>query len=245
MITSSPAVSNGKVYFGSWDGFLYALNAQTGEEVWKFEVDGFNNRSDGLYKGVSSSPAISDGVIFFGSDQMGGASKELFFYALDAETGEKLWAYSSWNAITSPAVLDRRVYFGGFFEFKGLDIDQGTEVISIGYDTFTITPPAVLDGMAFFGCDFGLLHAVDVNTGTEKWNTFSGDASAISRAPSGADGVVYFSSGHGFLIALDIQTNQILWEYEVGVSITTSPVILDGVIYIGTKEGQLFALEAP
>jgi len=57
-VSSSPAVSDGVVYFGSWDGYLYALDINTGQEQWKFYTDDY----------VRSSPAVSDGVVYFGSD---------------------------------------------------------------------------------------------------------------------------------------------------------------------------------
>lgn len=34
-ISATPAVANGVVYFPSWDGYLYALNAFNGDLVWK------------------------------------------------------------------------------------------------------------------------------------------------------------------------------------------------------------------
>jgi len=34
-VTSSPAIANGMIYFGSYDDYVYALDAGTGEEKWK------------------------------------------------------------------------------------------------------------------------------------------------------------------------------------------------------------------
>jgi outer membrane protein assembly factor BamB len=49
----------GVVYFGSGsDGYLYAVDGQTGQELWKLKAD----------EGVYSSPTIAAGVIYFGSD---------------------------------------------------------------------------------------------------------------------------------------------------------------------------------
>jgi glucose dehydrogenase len=48
-IRSAPALYNGVAYFGSDDGHLYALDAQTGKLQWKFQAAG----------AVSSSPAVS------------------------------------------------------------------------------------------------------------------------------------------------------------------------------------------
>ena len=46
------------VYFGSFDSNLYAVDAETGEEKWRFET---GDR-------VLSSPTIADGAVYFGSD---------------------------------------------------------------------------------------------------------------------------------------------------------------------------------
>jgi hypothetical protein len=55
---SSPAVADGKIYFGLDDGYLYALNASDGIPIWSYSTGG----------PVRSSPAISDGLLFVGSD---------------------------------------------------------------------------------------------------------------------------------------------------------------------------------
>jgi hypothetical protein len=56
-VLSSPAVSNGVIYVGSDDHNLYAIDAATGEEMWRFTLD---NR-------VYSSPIVSKGVVYVGS----------------------------------------------------------------------------------------------------------------------------------------------------------------------------------
>jgi outer membrane protein assembly factor BamB len=54
---SSPAVADGKVYFGLDNGYVYALDAFNGDLVWSYKTEG----------AVQSSPAISDGLLFVGS----------------------------------------------------------------------------------------------------------------------------------------------------------------------------------
>jgi outer membrane protein assembly factor BamB len=39
VVTASPSVVGGVVYVGAWDGFFYALDAQSGALIWKFAVD--------------------------------------------------------------------------------------------------------------------------------------------------------------------------------------------------------------
>ena len=57
-VYSSPAVVDGVVYVGSYDGYVYALDAATGEMIWRFHT-GYN---------VYSSPAVVDGVVYVGSE---------------------------------------------------------------------------------------------------------------------------------------------------------------------------------
>jgi hypothetical protein len=39
VVSASPAVVDGAVYVGSWDGFFYALDAHSGRQNWAFKVD--------------------------------------------------------------------------------------------------------------------------------------------------------------------------------------------------------------
>ena len=95
-VDSSPAISSGMVYFGSYDDHLYALDAGSGQEKWKFDA------GSGFY----SSPAISGGVVYFGSN-------DGHLYALDASSGQEKWKFKTGDGIwSSPAISGGVVYFG-------------------------------------------------------------------------------------------------------------------------------------
>src|SRR5271157_2494544 len=57
-VTSSPAVSNRLVYFGSEDNNVYAINASNGAEIWIYPTKG----------SVDSSPVVTNGTLYIGSD---------------------------------------------------------------------------------------------------------------------------------------------------------------------------------
>ena len=102
-VSASPAVVNGVVYVGSWDGFFYALNAdpRAAKRVkWQVPVDcqysvipiprrclppgtppPDRTMTDGGI--ITSSAAAVNGIVYFG------AGKTL--YALDAASGNKVW----------------------------------------------------------------------------------------------------------------------------------------------------------
>ena len=70
-VRSSPAVTGGYVYVGSFDNKVYCLDAATGIRVWEYETG----------NDVSSSPAVSGGYVYVGSN----ADK---FYCLNAAPGD-------------------------------------------------------------------------------------------------------------------------------------------------------------
>jgi quinohemoprotein ethanol dehydrogenase len=82
---ATPVVIDGVMYTSGNLGRVYALNAATGEELWKFEpeVDMQVNRftcCDQANRGVQ----VSDGKVFVGS-------LDGYLYALDAKTGAVAW----------------------------------------------------------------------------------------------------------------------------------------------------------
>ncbi len=96
--STSGAVNNGAVYFGTGRGNVYAVNATTGLQIW----------SSPTGAGVSSSPALS-----LGSKMVLSGSNDQYLYALNMTTGARLWRYPTGGAIwSSPAVADGRVFFG-------------------------------------------------------------------------------------------------------------------------------------
>jgi hypothetical protein len=73
-VSAEPTVVGGVVYFGSWDGKQYAVDAKTGARIWDYAC-GSPSRSGAAY---------ADGAIFFGD--LGGS-----LYSLEAKTGKLNW----------------------------------------------------------------------------------------------------------------------------------------------------------
>ena len=74
--------------FGNWAGWLYAVDADTGQWRW---------RAKSNYPVQSGVVPTKGGVVFFGD--MGGN-----FYALDAQTGQKLWGAKIGGAIAGGVI---------------------------------------------------------------------------------------------------------------------------------------------
>ena len=130
-----------------------------------------------------------------------------------------------------------------------------------------MTSPAIAGGVVYIGSMSGHLYAIDQQTGKEKWNFKSRMPIASSAAV--ADGTVYFTSSAGSLAAIDAATGQPKWvfvaEYErkfeaKGLhgypsaaqtipdawtcSYISSPAVVDGKVYFGSGDGNVYAVDA-
>lgn len=124
IITSTPAIYDGRIYVGTGTyaarGYLYCLDADTGDEIWRFEPELIEGEDGGGYysvPGIQASPSIyviaGDHYIYF-TTQCASAT----VYCLDKD-GNQLWDYTneeagtSWGYTTSSiAISDGWVYFG-------------------------------------------------------------------------------------------------------------------------------------
>jgi len=53
--------------------------------------------------------------------------------------------------------------------------------------------------------------------------------------------VVYVGSLDNLLYALDARTGTKLWNFATWSGITTSPVVANGMVYVGSNGGKLYA----
>jgi hypothetical protein len=98
-VYSSPAVSGGMVYVGSYDGRVYGLNASTGVQIWTYSTGST----------VDSSPAVAGGMVYVGSDRV---------YGLSASSGAFVWGYTAGAGVDSSPAVFGGVVFVGSYDYK-------------------------------------------------------------------------------------------------------------------------------
>ena len=81
------AYANGKVFVGRLDGHLVALDAKTGDEVWKSQIVDYTQGSV-----ITSPPTIVKNLVItgFGGGEFGARG---FIAALDQNTGKEVWRF--------------------------------------------------------------------------------------------------------------------------------------------------------
>jgi polyvinyl alcohol dehydrogenase (cytochrome) len=166
-VTATPTVVGGTVYVGSWDGWFYAVDLETGALRWKYQLQAQNavtpypgqHPRDGTSDGglVTSSawfqpgarhvsggtgPARPDLVIFGGGYTL---------YALDAHTGQLFWSHA----------------YTGRPELPPDPNSDGTRIFS---------SPVVVGGSVLFGVDTdgqknsrGYVVSASLTTGAPLW----------------------------------------------------------------------------
>jgi len=77
-VWGGPAIDNGTIYFGDLDGYFYALDAETGMQIWQIAGNGDNETN------ITNPPLILDGTVYY-------TAKNGTLYAVDAATGNPLW----------------------------------------------------------------------------------------------------------------------------------------------------------
>jgi len=235
VVHASPAVEDGTVFVGSWDSWFYALDAKTGKQKWKFKTG--EDKETYNQVGIQSSAAVVDGVVYFGC-------RDSFVYALDAKTGAKKWAYSnngSW-VNTSPAVSGGLVFFGTADKHTvhAVDIKTGKDAYTVDLKWLVFSSPAVAGNMLVVGTHGGRIHAVDLTTHKEAW-AFETDGCRANVADyTKPDGTFNAAKAFDSRFYDDIVAG-ISRMMTVG-SVLSSPVVVDGVVYFGSTDGNLYAV---
>ena len=146
IIPTYAAVADDKVFIGeqSIPGYMYSIDANTGELIWDRQLE----------LPVASSPAVGGGKVFVGSN-------DNYVYCFDAADGSLIWRFQTQGPVlSSPAVADGEVLFGSNDGFVyAIDESSGTLKWSYGIEKFVRSSPAIADDQVFVGSDDGYLYA--------------------------------------------------------------------------------------
>lgn len=235
VVHSSPAIVDGTLYIGSWDGYMYALDAATGDKKWSFKTG--DDPVIHNHVGIQSSPVVVDGTVYFGC-------RDSNVYALDATTGKQRWVYStkgSW-VNNSPVVYDGKVYFGWSLpgRLEAVDARTGERVSTVDTKVPMFSSMAISNGLIYAGTFDGKLTAYDLTNQKSVWE-FQTDASkAHLEALTNADGTFNWSVivPEGFYSDMVVGVSTL---FSTG-TILSSPVVENNTIYVGSTDGNLYAL---
>jgi len=179
----------------------YAIDVNSGSQIWYFETDGI----------ISSRPYVYDGTVYFGS-------WDTFIYALNSTNGELKWKYETgWGVETTPVISDDLVFVGSHDNnFYALNKDNGIIVWFFTCKAAIHSNPVVYEENVFFGCDDGRFYALNKTSGASTWFfapgfTINNDTYNYLTTPILSNSVVYNQSVYigalGNIYCLDTGTS--------------------------------------
>lgn len=102
--------------------------------------------------------------------------------------------------------------------------------------------PAVGEGLVFFGSQDGILYAVEVGTGRQRWQ-FDLGGYPVRSSPAIANRTVFVGGGYT-LYAINAVTGEERWHFAMRYAGESSPTVEDGVVYVASKESEVYAIDA-
>jgi outer membrane protein assembly factor BamB len=239
-VYSTPAVAGNRVVFGGTDGTIYALDARTGMPVWKILTGG----------PLVACPRIFEGVVYIGSG-------DHIFRAIDLATGRVLWSHDGIEGFveTKPLVASGLVVFGAWDgHLYALDARTGRAVWTWqgGQPSLFYSPaacwPVAANGNVFIVTPDPWMTAISLTTGRETWGT---DNWAVRESIGISEDAkrVYIRTTEDLIAAVstDPGAQDTVWETNAGFGEDFNSAMLiekDGVVFYGTKNGLLLALDA-
>jgi outer membrane protein assembly factor BamB len=245
---AAAAVASGRVYVGTPDGRVLALDARRGTIVWQFKAA----------DAIVATPVVAHGRVYCGSF-------DGHVYALDAASGSLVWKHDTGGAVTSAVAVSGRTILAGSrsFDFAALDAATG-RVLWTKYFWFSwVESPATVAGAAAYigSSDAATVSSIDVATGRAKWTSdvqgsaWGQPALTETSVYESVAGVLHYIAPHrGSIVALDRGSGKIRWWHPAATpdpaSKGTAAYGFAGSVAVGKKlvfagglDGFLYAFQ--
>ena len=239
-IVGSPATAEGVVVVGSADGAIYGFETATGRIRWKVEAEA----------PVLGAVTIAKGIAYVGASD--GCMR-----AIRLKDGQLVWQYNKVKGYieTRPFVDHGQVIFGAWDNtLYALDSQDGRELwrwdgglTRMHFSPATVWPAG--DKKRLFIVDpQRALTAIDRQTGATIYRTFQSKVRE-SMGFSQDKKRIYAKTMNDSVVCYDAQSDypRQIWATDVGFGYEHAPSMpqeYDGIVYGGTKEGLLYALDA-
>lgn len=238
-VMSSPVFAGGNVYLTgstqngtSYIGSAWALAETTGAKLWSAVLPG----------AATATPTIDAAN---GNFIVGLLSGQIV--NLNLATGAMKWMFTTSGAITAAATISGGTVFVGSADQKVYALSESTgaqvwsfatagAVSDTGAVTNQLTPGGALE--LLIGSGDGYVYELDALTGQQMYRLNFG--SAITGVAA-VRGVALIETAKGVIGSARTYTDLDVWQYQTAGSLFTSPVIVDGAVYVGASDGHLYA----
>lgn len=235
-----PASDGARIYAGSHNGEVVALDAATGRRVWSVRTR----------LQLSAGPAYGEGVIAFGT-----TDGELIL--LDAQTGEQRWVQPVGSEVLAPPVIARGIVVLRTIDgrLRGFSVTDGRNVWSVEQSRPALTlrgntAPRVAGTAVVAGFDNGRVGAYDIVSGDVLWEVPIATPSGVSELERLVDisaglqvvgNDVYVAGYQGRAVGMDLMSGAVVWQQELssyaGLGVDVN------YVYVTDEFGAIVALD--
>ncbi len=185
---------------------------------------------------IRSSPIVFKGIVYI-------AAYDNNLYAFNAADGKPIIKFATEDGIpgTPSIAAEENLILIGSEDHKMYGLELRTLKKRWEFDSGgAIRSSSIVEhGHVFFGNDSGTLHGVRLHDGKSDWNYSVG--TAIRSRPAVTEDRFLFGTESGDLLCVDLNRS-LKWRFKAKRAVTSSPVIFDGIAYVGAMDGQIHAV---
>ncbi len=243
------AADGGRLYASTAYGEVIAMDAATGQMLWRQRVD----------SPIQGAPAVADGVVYV-------AGRDGSAWAINAADGKVQWQVigtpgaAGYMGSAAPTVADRAVIFpsGAGDLLAVMKIGGGSKIwqksiagrrpgIAYGEAQDVTGDAALVGGTLYTGTAAGRTVAMDVSSGERIWETEEGALGPLAMG----GGSVFIVSDEARLARLDAATGDVIWAVALpyftaekvkkhkAITAHYGPVLAGGRIWVASSDGVL------
>lgn len=239
-----PTIVGDRMYIGSYDRRVYAIDVTTGEPILLDETDEEGNPkawvTEQLPDIVADSVAVGDGLVYVPV-----ANRNVM--AFRTEKPELVWTFETGHGVwAKPLLLDGVLYVTSLDHHVYAVDAQSGEQIWASEDLNGAVP-----GRPTYDTERGLIYVGTLNSQVYALNARDGSIAKVFDAsdwvwgsPVLYEGTLYFADLSGWLYALSADDwAEMVWKDRVTETggIRASPLVTDTVIYVTSSDGYLRA----
>jgi outer membrane protein assembly factor BamB len=230
-VFSVPAVAGDSVFVGACAGVFYALNKNTGQLQWSYDI-----RKDGKQTSFHGNPLITGELVLIGTDRSCDPDGVGHVYAFDRRTGAVKWKYKSTSVPTDIVQIGSNIYFGSFQDVWFAAKLQTGELVwtfSTGVPNpechFIKSPVSDENRVYITGVD-GVIYSLDAASGRLVWKRKLTAATSTSLALK--DKSLFVGTTDNRIYRLSSQTGETAAEIAVEAQPVGRPTLtVDSVLF--------------
>jgi outer membrane protein assembly factor BamB len=235
-IESTLTVSEGRLFFTDAREILYAVDAETGKLLWRFQrpaPEFFTIKGAGT-------PVIDGDAVYCGF-------ADGTLVAVQIDTGETIWTSDLTNEeveftdIDMPVIVGDRLLYAGSYSGGVFGISRLDGTVQWRVDVPSVAQVKRYEGMLYVASAQGRVVAIDGISQKPVWSFKFMDDSPVELVPYGP--YVFVSTSSGPLMILDRVTGKPLSKWNPSTGFNT-PVVFDGNRgFLLSNGGYLYSFE--